>query len=115
MKIPKNVKFLGLTSLFNDIASDIIAPVLPIFLTGVLHATTAFVGLIEGVAESTASLLKLFSGMISDRARTRKPLVIAGYAVSTAARPLLSAVGAGWQVLSLRFLDRVGKGIRTSG
>jgi MFS family permease len=110
----RNVAVMGLMSLFNDIASEMIYPLLPIFLTSVLGAGPAVLGLIEGVAESTASLLKFFSGYISDRWKQRKPLVVLGYAVSNLVRPLIG-VAAGWPlVLALRFADRVGKGIRTA-
>jgi MFS family permease len=91
-----------------------IYPLLPIFLTSVLGMGPTFVGLVEGVAETTASLLKLFSGWVSDRLRKRKSLVVFGYTLSTLARPLVAAATAGWHVLFIRFLDRVGKGIRTS-
>jgi len=110
----RNVAVMGMMSLFNDIASEMIYPLLPIFLTSVLGAGPAALGLIEGVAESTASLLKFFSGYISDRLKRRKPLVVLGYLVSNVVRPLV-AVAAGWPlVLVLRFADRVGKGVRTA-
>ena len=105
---------LGLVSLFTDVSSEMIYPLLPIFLTSVLGMGPTFVGLVEGVAETTASLLKLFSGWVSDRLRKRKSLVVFGYTLSTLARPLVAAATAGWHVLFIRFLDRVGKGIRTS-
>lgn len=109
-----NVIVLGLVSLFTDVSSEMIYPLLPIFLTGVLGAGPAFLGLIEGVAESTASLLKLFSGVISDRAGKRKSLVLAGYGLSAVARPLIGAAPSALAVLLIRTGDRIGKGIRTS-
>lgn len=109
-----NVIGLGLVSLLTDASSEMIYPLLPLFLTRVLGAGPAFVGLIEGIAESTASLLKLVSGWLSDRWRRRKGLVLFGYALSSCARPLVAAAAAPWHVLAIRFVDRVGKGVRTS-
>jgi sugar phosphate permease len=110
----RNIFFLGLVSLFTDVSSEMIYPLLPIFLTSVLGVGTTFVGLIEGVAEATASFFKLFSGWTSDRWQKRKSLVIFGYSLSTLTRPLVALATLGWHVLLVRFLDRVGKGIRTS-
>jgi len=110
----RNVATMSLMSFFNDIASEMIYPLLPIFLTTVLGAGPAALGLIEGVAESTAALLKFFSGYLSDKLKRRKPLVVLGYAVSNLVRPLIGAAD-GWSlVLILRFADRAGKGIRTA-
>jgi len=110
----RNIFFLGLVSLFTDISSEMIYPLLPVFLVSVLGVGPTFVGLVEGVAEATASFLKLFSGWISDRRQKRKFLVVSGYTLSTLTRPLVAAATAGWHVLFIRFLDRVGKGVRTS-
>ena len=110
----RNIFSLALVSLFTDVSSEMIYPLLPIFLTSVLGMGTTFVGLVEGAAEATASLLKLFSGWVSDRIGKRKSLVVLGYTLSTFTRPLVAAAAAGWHVLLIRFLDRVGKGIRTS-
>lgn len=112
--LKKNVFWLGLTSLFTDISSEMIYPLVPIFATTVLGASVAFVGLIEGVAESTASLLKVFSGWLSDKVGRRKPLTLAGYILSAIAKPLLVIATAGWHILGIRFLDRTGKGVRTA-
>ena len=109
-----NVIALGVVSLLTDFSSEMIYPLLPLFLTRVLGAGPAFVGLIEGVAESTASFLKLASGWASDRWRRRKGLVLGGYALSSCVRPLVAAAAAPWHVLAIRFADRVGKGVRTS-
>jgi len=114
LNVKKNVFWMGLTSLFTDISSEMIYPILPIFLASTLGVSKAFIGLIEGIAESTASILKIFSGWLSDRWRKRKILVVLGYGLSALGKPILSLVTAGWQVLSLRFLDRFGKGVRTS-
>lgn len=91
-----------------------IYPLLPVFLTAVLGAGPAALGMVEGVAESTAALLKLYSGYLSDRVRRRKNWVVAGYAISNVIRPLIAVAGSWLQVLTLRFADRVGKGLRTS-
>jgi MFS family permease len=112
--ITGNVLILGLVSLFTDISSEMIYPLLPLFLTSVLGGGPAFLGVIEGVAESTSSVLKLVSGIISDRARARKRLVLGGYGISALARPLIAAATSPLAVLFIRFADRVGKGIRTS-
>jgi len=98
----------------HRLSSEMIYPLLPVFLTATLAAGPAVLGLIEGVAETTASLLKLFSGAWSDRSGKRKPLVLAGYGLSTLARPLVGFATGWWHVLAVRFCDRIGKGVRTS-
>ena len=113
-KIPKNILVLGLVSFLTDASSEMIYPLLPLFLSDVLGSSMLFIGLIEGVAESTASILKIFSGWLSDRLGKRKLLVALGYGISSAGKPILSLVTAGWHVLLLRFGDRFGKGVRTS-
>jgi MFS family permease len=113
-RLPRNVIALGLVSLFNDASSEIIYPLLPLFLTGPLGANKSFVGLIEGVTESASSLLKFPAGWFSDRVGRRKALVVFGYGLASATRPLLALVNAAWQVLGLRFIDRVGKGVRSA-
>jgi MFS family permease len=112
--ISKNVFVLGLVSFFNDVASEMIYPLVPIFLTGVLGAPVAVVGLIEGIAESTASVLKVVSGWLSDKWRKRKPFVVAGYSFSAISKILLSLAYSWPFVLISRFIDRFGKGTRTS-
>lgn len=111
-RIPRCVWLLGWASLLTDTASEAIYPVLPLFLTRVLGATAFSLGLIEGVAESTQSVLKLVSGRLSDRWQVRRPLVLAGYSLSSAVRPLIALVTSWPQVLALRFVDRMGKGVR---
>ena len=101
-------------SFFTDVSSEMIYPLLPLFLSTTLGASASLIGTIEGAAESTASLLKLGSGWWSDRMRRRKPLVVAGYALSSVARPLVGLATVATQVLFLRVTDRVGKGIRTA-
>jgi MFS family permease len=113
-RIPRNVLVLGVVSFLTDASSDMIYPILPLFLSQVLGSSMVFIGLIEGVAESTASILKIFSGWLSDRLGKRKFLVGTGYSLAAVAKPILSVTTAGWQVLGLRFVDRLGKGIRTS-
>ncbi len=113
-RLPRNLVALGLVSLFNDASSEIIYPLLPLFLTGTLGANKQFVGLIEGITESASSLLKLPAGWLSDRFRRRKRLVVFGYGLASLARPLLALTTAAWQVLGLRFIDRVGKGLRSA-
>jgi MFS family permease len=112
--LDRNIFSLGWVSLFTDVSSEMIYPLLPVFLTVVLGVGTTFLGLVEGVAEATASLLKLFSGWLSDRLGKRKLLVLIGYTLSSLTRPFVAAATVGWHVLLIRFLDRVGKGIRTS-
>lgn len=112
-KLPRNVIALGLVSLFNDASSEIIYPLLPMFLTGALGAGPAFIGLIEGVTESASSLLKLPAGWLSDRVGKRKGLVLFGYGLASLMRPGLAMAGAAWQVMGLRLVDRIGKGARS--
>lgn len=113
-KIPKNVWWLGVVSLFNDMASEMIYPIIPIFLTAVLGAPMAVVGLIEGIAEATASILKVFSGWFSDLIGRRKPLAVFGYSFSTFSKLILAAAYVWPVVLLARFIDRFGKGVRVA-
>ena len=113
-RLGRNVVGLGLVSFFTDVSSDMIYPLLPVFLTATLGASTSFVGAIEGTAESVSALLKLASGWWSDRVRARKPLVVAGYVIASLARPLVAVAQTAGQVLAIRVGDRVGKGLRTS-
>jgi MFS family permease len=111
-KIPRSVWFLGWVSLFTDAATEMIYPLLPVYLSRVLGASAMSLGIIEGVAEGVNSLLKIASGWMSDRRSRRRPLVILGYALSSAVRPLI-ALSTSWpHVLAVRVLDRTGKGIR---
>jgi MFS family permease len=113
-KLPANVVAIGLVSLLNDASSEIIYPLLPIFLAASLGASAGAIGIIEGLAESISSLLKLFAGHRSDRLGKRKFLVVGGYALAAIMRPLLAFAGSWHQVLAIRVGDRVGKGIRTA-
>ncbi len=112
--LPRNVVAIGLVSLLNDASSEIIYPLLPVFLTASLGASAKAVGVIEGAAESISSLLKLFAGYISDRIGKRKWLVVGGYALASFVRPFLGFANNWHQVLAIRLADRVGKGVRTS-
>ena len=112
--VRRPVVALGWVSFLTDVSAEMIYPLLPSFLTKSLGAGPAALGLIEGVAETTASLAKVGSGIWSDRVRRRKPLVVAGYLIAAIARPLVGFARVWGQVLAIRFADRVGKGIRTS-
>ena len=112
--LPRTVWLLGLVSLFNDTTSELIYPLVPLFLASVLMAGPRALGLIEGIAEATASLLKLFSGVLMDRRGHAKGWVAGGYALAALSRPLFYLASSWPMVLALRFADRVGKGLRTS-
>ncbi|RPI78923.1 MAG: MFS transporter [Desulfobacteraceae bacterium] len=114
--LPANVVMLGLVSFFTDVSSEMIYPLLPFFFTGLvpISAAAIYIGLMDGLGETLASLLKIYSGRLSDASGKRKPLAVLGYGISTLGRPLIALVTAGWHVIALRALDRVGKGIRTS-
>ncbi|MDP3016703.1 MAG: MFS transporter, partial [Deltaproteobacteria bacterium] len=112
--LSKNVRSLGWVSLFNDIASEMIYPLLPLFLNTVLGAGVVFIGLIEGIAESVSSFLKLFSGWVSDRFQKRKGLILFGYFLASITRPFIGLATSAYHVLFLRFFDRIGKGVRSS-
>jgi MFS family permease len=112
--ISGNVLVLGLVSFLTDVSSEMIYPLLPLFVASLPGGSAAFLGLIEGAAETTAALLKLVSGSWSDRIRSRKGLVLAGYGVSALARPLIALAASPLGVLLVRMSDRVGKGVRTS-
>ena len=112
--LPRNVFAISLVSLLNDASSEIIYPLLPVFLATSLGASARAIGVIEGLAESMSSLLKLFAGYLSDRLAKRKLLVVAGYSLASLARPLLAFAHTWTQVLAIRVTDRVGKGVRTA-
>lgn len=112
--LPTTVWLLGLISLLNDVASDLLYPLVPLYLASVLMAGPKALGIIEGIAEATSSLLKLFAGVLADKTASTKPWVVGGYSLAAIARPLM-AFAATWPVvLALRFADRVGKGLRSS-
>src|SRR5215472_9149907 len=112
--ISKNTVLLALTSLFADISSEMLYPILPIFLTQTLHATGSVVGLVEGIAEATQNIVQGFSGWLSDRLQKRKSLALAGYFVSALGKPLMGIATAWSGVLGGRFLDRLGAGFRSA-
>lgn len=112
--LPRTVWLLGLVSFFNDTASELVYPLVPVYLAAVLHAGPRALGIIEGVAEASGSLLKLLGGVLSDRSRKTKPWVVGGYTVSAFARPLFTFVASWPMLIALRFADKVGKGLRTS-
>src|SRR5436305_15312309 len=113
-RLGRNVLALGVVSFLTDVATEMTYPLIPLFLATVLGASATYVGTIEGAAETTAALLKWASGWWSDRVARRKPLVLAGYALASAVRPLIGLAQSAAQVLGLRVSDRVGNGIRTS-
>lgn len=113
-KLPRTVVSLGFVSLANDIASEMIYPLLPAFLAVTLGAGPAAIGIVEGIAEATAAVGKGFFGWLADRSRRSKGFVLAGYAVSTAVRPLIALARAWPAVAAIRFADRAGKGIRSA-
>lgn len=113
-RLPRTVWALGWVSFFTDFSSEMIYPLLPAFLTTVLGAGAVAIGVIEGLAESTAALLKAGSGIWADKVRRRKPFVVVGYGLAGVVRPLIGLATAWPGVLACRFLDRVGKGLRTS-
>ena len=113
LALPATVVSLGLVSLFTDVSSEAIFPLLPAFLT-TLGASNAFIGLVEGAAELVSNILKYLTGLVADRRARLKPLVLAGYGISTIIRPLVGFAVVPWHVLAVRVGDRVGKGIRSS-
>jgi len=114
LHLPRNVWVVTATSFLTDVSTEMLVNLLPLFLFNVLGVRTAAIGAVEGVAESTASLVKLFSGWLSDRLGTRKRLAVLGYSVSTLAKPFLYLATSWGGVLAIRFAERMGKGIRTA-
>ncbi len=112
--LPITVVLLGFTSFFTDVGTEMIFPLLPVFLVETLGAAPVFIGLVEGAADTVASLVKLASGVMADAMPRRKPLVLMGYGLATAARPFVALATRPWHVLAVRVTDRVGKGIRSS-
>src|SRR5512140_3644354 len=112
--LPRNVWVLTATSFLTDISSEMILHLVPLFLANVLGVAPAVIGLIHGIAETTASLLKLYSGALSDKLGDRKWLAVIGYGLSTISKPFLYFANAWGWVLGVRFADRIGKGVRTA-
>ena len=113
-KLPRNIWAVGFTSLFMDISSEMVLNILPLFLSNVLGVRTNIIGLIDGIAEATASILKLFSGWLSDKLRARKWLAVIGYGLSAISKPFFYIASSWGLVAGVRWADRVGKGIRTA-
>ena len=112
VQIPRTVWALGFVSMFMDISSEIIHALLPLYLTATLGVSVAMVGLIDGVAEATASITKVFSGYISDRMGKRKPLILIGYGLGALSKPLFALAATAPVIMGARFADRIGKGLR---
>ena len=112
--LPSTVWLLGLVSFFNDSASELVYPLVPLYLASVLMAGPKALGIIEGIAEATGSLLKLFAGVLADKTRSTKYWVVGGYSLAALGRPILALASSWPMVLALRFADRVGKGLRSS-
>ena len=112
MNVPRTVWALGAVSLLMDLSSELVHSLLPIFMVTVLGASMLAVGVVEGIAEATASIVKPFSGALSDRLGRRKPIVVLGYGLAALSKPLFPLAGSVPLVLAARFMDRIGKGIR---
>jgi MFS family permease len=113
LRLPRQVKLFGAVSLLNDFASEMIYPLLPAFVTGALGGGAAALGALDGAAEFAASFVKFGAGRLADRPARRGPLIVLGYAIAVVVRPLIGLTAAAWQVVGLRVVDRVGKGLRT--
>src|SRR5262245_56179187 len=112
MPLPAGVWALGLVSMFMDVSSEMIHALLPVFVVGTLGASAIWLGVIEGVAEATASIVKVFSGALSDRWGKRKSLALLGYGLAAVTKPLFPLAGSALTVFAARCIDRIGKGIR---
>src|SRR5437667_414920 len=112
-RLPRQVKLFGAASLLNEFASEMIYPLLPAFLTGVLGAGPQALGALDGAAELAAAFVKLAAGRLADRVPLRGPLIVLGYFTAVVVRPVIAVTGAAWQVIALRVVDRLGKGLRT--
>src|SRR6266480_6088855 len=112
-RLPRQVKLFGWVSLLNDFASEMIYPLLPAFVTGVLGGGAQALGALDGAAEFAAAFVKLGAGRLADRARLRGPMIVLGDFIAVVVRPVIAVTGAAWQVIGLRVVDRLGKGLRT--
>src|SRR2546426_12561665 len=110
--LPRQAKLFGWVSLLNDFASEMIYPLLPAFVTGVLGGGPQALGTLEGDVEFARALVKLGAGRLADRARLRGPMIVLGYFIAVVVRPVIAVTGAAWQVIGLRVVDRLGKGLR---
>jgi MFS family permease len=113
-RLPRAVWWFGATSLANDLASEMIYPLLPAFVTRTLGGGALALGILDGVADAMSAAFKLLSGYLAERPRLRGPLIVAGYGIAAAVRPLIAMAGAAWHVIGLRAVDRLGKGVRTA-
>ena len=112
-QLPRQVKLFGAVSLLNDFASEMVYPLLPAFVTGMLGGGAAALGALDGAADAAAAFVKLIAGRLADRPSRRGPLIVSGYFVAAAVRPIIAVTAAAWQVIGLRVVDRLGKGLRT--
>ena len=112
-QLPRQVKLFGAVSLLNDFASEMVYPLLPAFVTGVLGGGAIALGALDGAADAAAAFVKLVAGRLADRPRRRGPLIVIGYFVAATVRPIIAVTAAAWQVIGLRVVDRLGKGLRT--
>ncbi|HXG96013.1 MAG TPA: MFS transporter [Gemmatimonadales bacterium] len=112
-QLPRQVKLFGAVSLLNDFASEMVYPLLPAFITSVLGGGAVALGALDGAADAAAALVKLVSGRLADRPARRGPLIVAGYFIAAAVRPIIAVTEAAWQVIGLRVVDRLGKGLRS--
>src|SRR6059036_1980337 len=112
-RLPRQVRLFGWVSLLNDFASEMIYPLLPAFVTGVLGGGAAALGALDGAADAGAAFVKLVAGRLADRPARRGPLIVIGYVVAVVVRPVIAVTAAAWQVIGLRVVDRLGKGLRT--
>src|SRR5213595_2916823 len=112
-RLPRQVNLFGWVSLLNDFASEMIYPLLPAFVTGVLGGGPQALGALDGAAEFAAAVVKLGAGRLADRPSRRGPLIVLGYLIAVVVRPVIAVTGAAWQVIGLRVVDRLGKGLRT--
>ena len=113
LQLPRQVKLFGAVSLLNDFASEMVYPLLPAFITGVLGGGAVALGTLDGGADAAAALVKLIAGRLADRKERRGPLIVGGYFLAAAVRPVIALTAAAWQVVVLRVVDRLGKGLRT--
>jgi MFS family permease len=112
-QLPRQVKLFGAVSLLNDFASEMVYPLLPAFVTGVLGGGAVALGALDGAADAAAAVVKLVAGRLADRPARRGPLIVGGYFIAAAVRPIIAVTAAAWQVIGLRVVDRLGKGLRT--
>src|ERR1051325_2042626 len=113
LRLPRQVKLFGAVSLLNDFASEMVYPLLPAFITGALGGGALALGALDGAADAAAAFVKLISGRLADRPKRRGPLIVGGYLLAVLGRPVIAITAAAWQVVGLRVVDRLGKGLRT--